>query len=181
MRRYSGRQGASTLPAQAPQNGAGRDGRTAVPSAGLSWLQARVAGEAAGGHAPAAGDAGYRHVGAGRGDVGVELADVRVLRARGRAVQVDVFQRQAQRVRRVEALEHGFGTGHRVDRLEAVHHDAGEVRRGRAVAAGVERVDVDQVLHARLADVVVGDLVDLASVARVGLDPDPVVAGALVA
>src|ERR1700728_4048574 len=161
--------------------GSRRPGRVTHLAPGPIPLQARVAGEAAGGHASTAGDAGHRHVGAGRGDVGVKLADVRVLRARGRAVQVDVFQRQAQRVRRVEALEHGFGTRPRVDGLEAIHQDAGEVRRGRAVAAGVERGDVDQVLHAGLADVVVSDVVDLASVARVGFDPDPVITGALVA
>src|ERR1035441_6864664 len=129
-------------------------------------------GGTAGGHAPAAGDAADRHVRAGRADVRVVLPDARVLGAGARRVQADVLQRQAEQVRRVVALEHGLRAGRGTDRLQAVDHDVGVVRGGRAVAARVERVELHRVLDAGQAGVVVGHAVDRAALARAGLDPE---------
>src|ERR1035441_9089264 len=78
----------------------GAGGLPPRPRIGGPESEPGVTGEAAGWHAPAAGDAADRHVRAGRGDVRVVLPDARVLGAGARRVQADVLQRQPEQIGR---------------------------------------------------------------------------------
>src|ERR1035441_10534587 len=91
--------GKSSESGESGETGAGWAGLPPRPRIGGPESEPGVTGEAAGWHAPAAGDAADRHVRAGRGDVRVVLPDARVLGAGARRVQADLLQRQAEQVR----------------------------------------------------------------------------------